>query len=540
MIERNRIFIVLAFFIGFLIIGLKIYDNYGVHWDEYANQRFGHKWVQYIQETIQEGYPLKIEADLHKFHSKFQKISNSYPIRIKVGRHDLRHGPVFELFLVVNEKVLNLSDSRDIILMRHLSTFVLFVFSVFIFYLLCKNAFKSWKIGLLGSVFLVAHPRIFSHSFYNSSDIGFLALYIISTYTLIRFLYNKTYRDAFLHALACAILIDIRIAGLILPLCTCLFFGIEIFILGNKKNLIKKIALYIILLAILIFLFWPYLWSDPIENFLKAFTASKFNISGIWLPPWYYNFVWIFVTTPIIYSSFFLIGIFSSFKSVIKSPTKYYTHNKSSLIAISLFILPILLPIVFRTRLYDGWRHHYFVYPMFIFITLIGVKYIFYLSKEYLSVKAQQIINSLIILVIILSLIWTFNFMFKNHPHENTYSNILAGRNKRYVKIEGAIDYWGLSYRKVLEYILANNNGILKVYATNTPGKINAKILLPKDRERLKFVKNEENAKYIITNYRLYEVPDHYEEYYTVKVNGEKIAGAYELKNYKHNENKGN
>ena len=35
MIERNRIFIELAFFIGFLIIGLKIYDNYGVHTDEY-------------------------------------------------------------------------------------------------------------------------------------------------------------------------------------------------------------------------------------------------------------------------------------------------------------------------------------------------------------------------------------------------------------------------------------------------------------------------------------------------------------------------
>lgn len=530
MIERNRIFIELAFFIGFLIIGLKIYDNYGVHWDEYNNQRFGHKWVQYIQKTIQEGYPLKIEADLHKGPRNFQIISNSYPLRVKVGEHDLVHGPIFELFLGVNEKLLNFSDSRDIILTRHLSTFLLFFFSVFILYILCKNAFKSWKIALLGSALLVLHPRIFSHSFYNSVDIAFLAFYIISTYTLIRFLNNKTYRDAFLHALACAILIDIRIAGLILPLCTCLFFGIEIFILGNKKNLIKKIAVYIILLAILIFLFWPYLWSDPIENFLKAFTASKFNISRRWLPPWYYNFVWIFVTTPIIYSSFFLIGIFSSFKSVIKSPTKYYTHNKISLIALLLLFLPILLPIIFRTRLFDGWRHHYFVYPMFIFISLIGVKYIFYISKEYFSGKILQVVNSFIFLIIMLSLIGTLNFMFKNHPHENTYSNILAGRNKRFAKFDGAIDYWGLSYRKVLEYILANNNGILKVYATNSPGKKNARILLPKDRKRLEYV-NEENAQFLLTNYRYYNVPDYYEEYYTVKVNGEKIAGAYKLKN---------
>jgi len=251
MIERNRIFIELAFFIGFLIIGLKIYDNYGVHTDEYNNQQFGHKWFQYIHKTIQDGYPPKIEANLNEQHRKFQLVTNSHPPKVMVSQHDLIHGPVFELFLVVNEKLLNLSDSRDIILIRHLSTFILFFFSVPIFYLLCKNALNSWKIGLLGCFFLVLHPRIFSHSFYNSVDIGFLALYIISTYTLIRFLYNKTYKDAFLHALACAILIDIRIAGLILPLCTCLFFGIEIFILGNKKNLIKKIAVYIILLAIL-------------------------------------------------------------------------------------------------------------------------------------------------------------------------------------------------------------------------------------------------------------------------------------------------
>jgi len=203
--------------------------------------------VQYIQETIQEGYPLKHKTDLRKWHRNFEYVPNSYPLRIKVGEHDLVHGPIFELLLVMNEKLLGLSDSRDIILMRHLSIFILFYFSVFIFFLLCKNAFKSWKIGLLGCLFLVLHPRIFAHSFHNSVDIAFLAFYIISTYTLIGFLRSKTYSGAFLHALACAILIDIRVAGLILPFCTCLFFGIEIFISENKKNLIKKITYFLIL-----------------------------------------------------------------------------------------------------------------------------------------------------------------------------------------------------------------------------------------------------------------------------------------------------
>jgi len=528
MIERNRIFIELAFFIGFLIIGLKIYDNYGVHLDEYNNQQFGHKWFQYIHKTIQDGYPPKIEANLNEQHRRFQLVTNSHPPKVMVGEHDLIHGPVFELFLVVNEKLLNLSDSRDIILIRRLSTFILFFFSVLIFYLLCKNEFKSWKIGLLGSVFLILHPRILSHSFYNSVDIGFLALYIISTYTLIRFLDNKTYASAFLHALACTILIDIRIAGLILPFCTFFFFGIEIFVSENKIILIKKIILYIAILLFLVFLFWPYLWSDPLGNFLSAARSSTYTHSLRPTSPWYYNIVWIFVTTPIIYSFFFFVGSFSSLKIFLKGPVEYFHHNKSSLIVIFLFLFPIILPIFFRTALFNGWRHHYFVYPMFIFISLIGVKYIFYLSKGNFKGKTLVTINSSIILFIGLSLIGTANFIFKNHPNEYTYTNIFAGRNKSLAKSQGALDYWGLSYRGVLEYLLANNNGIVKVYATQ--GKLNASILLPEDRDRIKYVSKDE-ADYLLTHYKKFDYPVNYEEYYVINVSGEKIAGAYKLKN---------
>jgi len=536
-IDRYKIPIVLSIFIGFLVIGLSIYDNYGVHWDEYHNQIFGRKWIDYIKKTIQEGYPPKIEADLDSQYNDLVIISDSYPLTVRVGEHDVVHGPVFEFFLVVNEKLLNLSDSRDIILMRHLSTFFLFFLSVLIFYFLCQNVFKSWEIGLLGSLFLVIHPRLFSHSFYNSVDIPFLAFYIISTYTLIRFLDNKTYASAFLHALTCAILIDIRIAGLILLFCTFLFFAIEIFISENRINLIKKIIVFIAILLFLVFLFWPYLWNDPLGNFYLALTSSTGTFFNRPVPPWFYNFLWIFDTTPLLYTLFFLIGLFSSFRCFLKGPVEYFNNNKGILIAFSLFLFPIILPILFRTALFDGWRHHYFVYPMFIFIGLIGVKYTFYFSRQYFYGKPLQIINSFICFFIVLSLICTSNFIIKNHPHENTYLNFLGGkniggRNKWVAKVNSSLDYWGLSYRKLLEYILANNDGIIKVYATNEPAWNNSRVLRSKDRERLEYV-DEENAEILLTNYRYYKVPSYYEEYYALRVNGVKIAGAYKIRDNK-------
>ncbi|MBA7510882.1 hypothetical protein ES705_02871 [subsurface metagenome] len=142
LIENNKKVIVLLFFPGFLFIGLNIFNDYGVHWDEYHNQQFRERWYGYIRDFISKGF---------------------LPAPVKNKRmFDLIHGPAFELFLVfIKKKLLNLTDSRDIFLMRHLFTFLLFYSGVFFFYLLSKFHFKSWKIGMLGSLFLILHPRIF-------------------------------------------------------------------------------------------------------------------------------------------------------------------------------------------------------------------------------------------------------------------------------------------------------------------------------------------------------------------------------------------
>ena len=99
------------------------------------------------------------------------------------------------------------------------------------------------------------------------------------------------------------------------------------------------------------------------------------------------------------------------------------------------------------------------------------------------------------------------------------------------IKNNFELDYWGLSYRKGLEYILKKDrNKIIKVYVANWPGKANAHMLTSDDIKRLLYVKNLEEAKYFLSNYRWHK--EEYplkEEYYSIKIDGTKIMVVYKM-----------
>ncbi len=100
------------------------------------------------------------------------------------------------------------------------------------------------------------------------------------------------------------------------------------------------------------------------------------------------------------------------------------------------------------------------------------------------------------------------------------------------IKNNFELDYWGLSYRKALEYILENDKDeIIKVYVTEGVGFFNRYILDPESRDRLAYVENPEDAKYFISNYRYHPGDYPYEnEYYSIEISGAKIMVVYLLK----------
>lgn len=241
-----------TFFLCFFILGLSVFKDYGVSWDE-SNQR-------------------QIAILVAKYVVKNDNTLLNSP-------HPKYHGPVIPVTLFSLERLLSLEDSKTKVLFWHLGNFFIYFLGISFFYFLCVNRFKSWKIALLGTLFLIVSPRIFADAFYNHKDIPFLSFYVICIYSLVRLLEKKTIARILLHALLCAVLIDIRILGVTLPFFTFLLLGMD-FLLEQKKKqniivLARNLTLYCSALSILVVLFWPSLWENPANEFIRAYNFMK-------------------------------------------------------------------------------------------------------------------------------------------------------------------------------------------------------------------------------------------------------------------------
>lgn len=507
------------FFFAFFIIGLFIYDDYGLAWDELLQREVGLLNYKYAFENNQELF--------------------------SAGDHLKYYGAAFELPLIFIERHFKLGSSREIYLTRHLTTFLLFFISSIFFFFLCANSFGSWKMGLLGSTFLILSPRIFAHAFYNSKDLAFLSVFIISIFTLTQFLEKKTVFWATLHALASAISIDIRVVGIFVVFLTFLFVVLDcILIKSVRRELMKSLislTAYILFLVPLTILFWPLLWKDPINTFMYAFELTKNfitdgnvfymgNFIGASKLPWHYLPVWIAISTPLIYIFYFVLGAVTSIFSLAIKPIFSYRTNKQMGIFLLWFFLPLLAAMTLKPVIYDEWRHFFFIYPAFILISVKGFEILFKSGKK-LQKKHRLLVRLSVIFFTIIGLSGVVWFMVRYHPYQNVYFNRLAGENMDVVKGNFELDYWGLSYRQGLEYLLRNApEQIIKFNAENPPGDLNLNLVTPVEGKILQYVPLE-NATYFLSNYRYNKngYPNG-DEFYSIKVRETKIMVVYKLR----------
>ena len=124
--------------------------------------------------------------------------------------------------------------------------------------------------------------------------------------------------------------------------------------------------------------------------------------------------------------------------------------------------------------------------------------------------------------------------MYKNHPFQNIYFNLLAGKNFN-EKFE--MDYFGTSNKKALEYIAAKENKKVKIYSLSTTDlNLSKKIIDKKIREKIDIAYDINNADYIVNNYRdwngeidptNFKVPENFKILYEIKVDNIPINTIY-------------
>ena len=197
---------VIAFYILF---GLFTFGTYGVNWDDGFQRQNGLDNWSFITNT-----------------NRAALINNS----------DKYHGPAFEIFLVMVEKTLNLTDAHDIYKWRHYMVSFFFAITLIIFYLLCLRIFDHKWLALLGVCLLVFSPRIFGESMYNPKDITFLCAMIWAMFSMTLFTQNLSVKNCLFHSFCCALAIDIRVIGILFIPIT---FGHSILLLLSKKIRLK-------------------------------------------------------------------------------------------------------------------------------------------------------------------------------------------------------------------------------------------------------------------------------------------------------------
>ena len=515
-------------FLIYFIIGVNIYKDYGISFDENINRDNGFVSLKYIFEKI------GINADLSKFVVDIPNLSDY---------KDKAYGVVFDLPLAFLEFFFDIDNTRDAFLFRHLINFILFFISTIVFFILCNQIFQDKVLSLIGSLSLILSPRIFAESFYNPKDIIFMSLFIIATLFSVKFLRDKNNSSMILAVFSTSLAVGVRIVGIYLPLITLFFFLFNTDNTNNKFKIFSSIKYLFLFLGFLVFL-WPFLWEDTFLNLLVAFNEFKnYPWKGEILyfgkfinaefTPWHYFFVWFLLTTPIIFSVIIILGVIYTFFiffrnlfqiEVIKNNNLWReNYEMFGIFFLMVTITPILSVILFNSTLYSGWRQLYFLYPPFI---ILGLFFLNFLKK--INIKYFKIF---ILIFSIQSLFSIYNII-KMHPHQHVYFNGLANS---FIKGKFALDYWGVSNSQTLNHLLKNTNNDefpIKISSSSFTDLNKTKLIMKEaDANKINFVEDRHyESDFIFTNYyyftrpiynkKRYTIPDHFKSYYKFEING--------------------
>ena len=496
-----------SFFAGLLLLGVAVVRDYGISFDEAQSHLNGLVSLKYVAGLLHPTYLSKHTAELAAVQNiNFQDY------------YDRDYGVAFELPVAWLAQALGLTDWRSIFFLRHFCTFLVCLGGVGAVYALARRRFADWRLALLGALLLVLSPRLFAEFFYNDKDAVFMALFAIATNSAVALVARPSWGRAGWHALACALTIDVRIMGVLLPLATLALLALQA---GRGayagQRVAAQTAAYLALLAALTVALWPFLWADPLGHFAEAFAnMAKFRWDGTLLYrnsfvkatelPWHYAPVWIAITTPLLHLAGFGVGTALILRRLGRRRWRLYATAAEwqDLLFLGLTLAPLLAVVALHSVLYDGWRQLYFVYPSLLLVALRGLAALgrwrpaapgrarawAWASRAGLAAALLAVAGQMAAL----------------HPLQNVYFNALAGRHpeERY-----EMDHWALSYRTGLEWLARHDNGLrITVCSESYNLLVSSQKMLPEfDQSRIQVVEDWNQADYFLTTYRWHPWP---------------------------------
>jgi len=460
---------VLSFFVGFFTL-----KDYGINWDAVNHFPRGQAYLNYFlfnkkdysnldNFNYQYSNPNFLFFDNNNNYKSYYQFENQnfndFVNKIEQGGHP----PVSDILASIFNKIFfsKLKIINDIDAYNLYGIFLVSFLLVLVFYWI-ENVFNLSS-ALFGVFSIFTYPLFFAEMHFNTQkDIPVAVFYSFFIFTIWKVFETKKLRWFFLTSIFWFLSLGTKFNILF-----SIFILIPwIIILLNKKILYKEnLKIYFVgFIAfifgnVLFFVFWPYLWSDPLGHFLNVYLFYKnigvtdtaiydqrfltlFNIN-------LYPIFWI-VTTTFLPILFFSLLSFTLFFSKLASK-----KQKRFLLLIWLWLLvPIARVSYAHSTIYGGVRQIIEYVPALGILSAAG--YYFLLKKT--KKNYVYLLSFLTIMFIVFNLI-------KIHPYQNVYFNELVGGLKGAKEMD--IPYWGNTfggaYRKGIVWLNENAEQNAKV-----------------------------------------------------------------------------
>ncbi len=591
---------VLLFFAVLFLYGCFAFNDYGISVDEDVERNTSLVTYKHLVPSVSD--LVTDSVNFPEIEALDSYIDRYYGVAVQLPTVAAEHLFGFRLPL------------RTVYLIRHFYTFLLFYGAAAVFYFLGKRLTGSRWAALFGVAMLVLSPRMLAESFYNIKDIIFLSFVIYNLYAGVCFLDKPALKNGILLAVVSALCINVRVVGaVVLASCLAVGFVKEITRLyaGLKdakktadpveaaalkqtkcpKGAVRRFVKVCLLLAAVLaaslgfyILSLPVLWKNPIGELVNTVkTFSDFtNWDDIF---WYrgypvrgnnlprsYLFVWIFISTPVLYLGLFALGIAERFAAWVRALWAAVRGNRRTetfpgfwnhIFFGMVLVIPLCYVVLRKPTLYNGWRHFYFLYAVILIYAMYGAVFLWRAvtglderrkqtgpegqsgeqSRESVAMgraEKKQIWREMMkkyrwraVCGVFLSacMALTFGWMVKNHPYEYVYFNPLV---RKYALHNFELDYWAVSEADLFRYLCAyDDREEIRLWCTFSDYYKSLAMLPKEDQARLVYTDSPMEADYAVcrdlmkTSIEQMERQFAFEEVYSVTVDGRVINSLF-------------
>ena len=413
-----------------------------------------------------------------------------------VDRSTKYYGIAFELPLLLLERGLGLADSRSIYLTRHLVTHGFFLLGGLCCSLLVYRLTRSRAVALFALLVFVLQPRLYAHSFFNSKDLPFLSMFMVTLYVTHRAFRKETVGAFVLCGVCVGILTNLRIIAVMLYPAVLALRGLD---LGQARreertHVLATGAVFALAGPGTLYVLSPYLWADPLE-FLAAWQTLTQHpwkhyelfqgrvVSSYRLPPHYIP-TWVAISTPLVTLLGGGLGVFRIGIESVRQPRAVLgnTDLRFGLVLVAGLTLPVVAIIVLDAHSYHGPRHVFFLYAPLCSLAGLGVQWAGRLSRQAAGGYARAGVGVVAGIEVLVSL----GEMVRLHPHQHVYFNRLVDRTTpEYLRHHYELDPFRSSCLEGLAFLRRRYPATTVYVQGGNLLRLGWRILPPADRARV-------------------------------------------------------